>query len=199
MKLGQQIKDNRERLGMSQEDLAKAIFVSRQTISNWETHRTYPDVQSLLLLSRVFETSVDSLVREDAAELQEASKAESRKMNRLSAVMAVFGLTCVAWVLATALLDLDIAVIVVPAVVLYVPAMAAAIAVEKMKHDNQLFTYQALEAFLSGKDPDVLNAYNQRAGRHWMRKTVLQTLAALVIGACCGWGAFSIVSTLLGG
>ena len=38
---------------MSQEQLAEAIFVSRQTISNWETDRTYPDVQSLLLLSNL--------------------------------------------------------------------------------------------------------------------------------------------------
>ena len=42
--------------------LAEAIFVSRQTISNWETDRTYPDVQSLLLLSNLFGVSVDDTI-----------------------------------------------------------------------------------------------------------------------------------------
>lgn len=55
---------------MSQEQLADAIFVSRQTISNWETDRTYPDVQSLLLLSNLFEVSVDSLIKGDVEEMR---------------------------------------------------------------------------------------------------------------------------------
>lgn len=44
MELAMHIKEHRARLGMSQEELAESIFVSRQTISNWETDRTYPDV-----------------------------------------------------------------------------------------------------------------------------------------------------------
>ena len=61
MELAKHIKAHRGRLGMSQEELAEKIFVSRQTISNWETDRTYPDVQSLLLLSNLFDVSIDSL------------------------------------------------------------------------------------------------------------------------------------------
>lgn len=44
MELAKHIKERRAQLGMSQEELAEAIIVSRQTISNWETDRTYPDV-----------------------------------------------------------------------------------------------------------------------------------------------------------
>ena len=54
MELGSHIKEHRTELGLSQDDLAERIYVSRQTISNWECGRTYPDVQSLLLLSNVF-------------------------------------------------------------------------------------------------------------------------------------------------
>lgn len=70
MEIARHIKDHRARLGMSQEQLADAIFVSRQTISNWETDRTYPDVQSLLLLSNLFEVSVDSLIKGDVEEMR---------------------------------------------------------------------------------------------------------------------------------
>ena len=65
MELAQQIRRYRTEKGLSQEDLAAAIFVSRQTVSNWETDKTYPDVQNLLLLSNLFEVSIDSLIKGD--------------------------------------------------------------------------------------------------------------------------------------
>lgn len=52
MELKEHLKEHRNRLGLSQEDVAERIFVSRQTISNWETDRTYPDVQMPSALKR---------------------------------------------------------------------------------------------------------------------------------------------------
>lgn len=83
MELGQHIKGHRARLDMSQEHLAEAIFVSRQTISNWETGRTYPDVQSLLLLSNLFDVSVDDLIKGDVEEMKTVLTAEAKRMNNL--------------------------------------------------------------------------------------------------------------------
>ena len=54
MELGNQIKKYRSELQISQEQLADRIYVSRQTISNWENEKSYPDVNSLVLLSEVF-------------------------------------------------------------------------------------------------------------------------------------------------
>ena len=54
MDISNQIKKRRTDMGLSQEELAERIYVSRQTISNWETDKTYPDIQSLLLLSISF-------------------------------------------------------------------------------------------------------------------------------------------------
>ena len=87
MELATHIKEHRARLGMSQEELAEAIFVSRQTISNWETDRTYPDVQSLLLLSNLFDVSVDSLIKGDVEEMKQVLSAEAKKLNKLGIVM----------------------------------------------------------------------------------------------------------------
>ena len=55
MELGKQIKKYRNELSLSQDELAEKIFVSRQTISNWENNKTYPDIHSLVLLSEVLE------------------------------------------------------------------------------------------------------------------------------------------------
>ncbi len=65
MDLGGRIKDLRVRDGFSQEALAGRIYVTRQTIINWETGRSYPDVQSLLLLGAVFDVSIDEMVKGD--------------------------------------------------------------------------------------------------------------------------------------
>ena len=198
MELARRIKEHRARLGMSQADLARALFVTRQTISNWETSRTYPDAQSLLLMSGLFGVSVDSLLKEDSQEMREALAAGSRKMNRLGAVMAAFGLACAAWVVVGIALDWDTALIAVPAAALFAPAMCAAFLVDKMRHDNQLFAYQSVLAFLAGEDPDVNNRYNQRAREHWVARRVAQTALFIILGLCCGWGAASIISRLFG-
>lgn len=72
MELAGQIKKHRQALGISQEALAERIYVSRQTISNWETARTYPDVQSLLLLSVAFDISIDELIKGDVETMEES-------------------------------------------------------------------------------------------------------------------------------
>lgn len=78
MELARQLKAKREERGLSQDEVSKAIFVSRQTVSNWENDKTYPDVQSLLLLSQLFEVSIDELVRGDVVAMQQAIAEDSR-------------------------------------------------------------------------------------------------------------------------
>lgn len=62
MKLGEKILRLRKAKGFSQEYIAEQINVSRQTISNWELGETSPNPEQLLLLSKILETSVDSLL-----------------------------------------------------------------------------------------------------------------------------------------
>ena len=52
MNIGNQIKKYREQLKISQEELADKIFVTRQTISNWENNKNYPDIKIIILYSR---------------------------------------------------------------------------------------------------------------------------------------------------
>ena len=198
MELGQHIKGHRVRLDMSQEHLAEAIFVSRQTISNWETGRTYPDVQSLLLLSNLFDVSVDDLIKGDVEEMKTVLTAEAKRMNSLGAVMATCGIAAVAWAVATAVLDFSWPVILIPSAVLFIAAAASATMVEKIKHDNELYTYRAVEAFMRGEDPDTANERNRKAGKLWWCKLAAKTVVAIAIGFCCGWGLVSIIQKLLG-
>ena len=198
MELGRHIKGHRARLGISQEQLAEAIFVSRQTISNWETDRTYPDVQSLLLLSNLFGVTVDDLIKGDVEEMKAVLTSEAKRLNRLGLAMVGFGVAAVAWATVTALLDLSWPAILTPAIALFIPAAASAGMAERIKRDNQLYTYRAVEAFMRGEDPDVADTRNRKAGRMWWGKIVAKTAVAMVVGFCFGWGLIGVVHTLLG-
>jgi len=65
MELGKQLKNARTEANLSQEELAKRIGVSRQTISNWENCRSYPDIGSLIKLSDLYGLSLDAMLKED--------------------------------------------------------------------------------------------------------------------------------------
>ena len=87
MDIGQQIRKYRERDEYSQEYLAEKLYVSRQTISNWENEKSYPDIHNLLVMCELFDISLDDLVRGDLnSNKQESIK---RKMNIWSLVMII--------------------------------------------------------------------------------------------------------------
>ena len=74
MEIGNQIRKYRTNLNLSQDELADKIYVTRQTISNWENNRNYPDIRSLVLLSNVFGVSLDILVKGDLKQMKDECK-----------------------------------------------------------------------------------------------------------------------------
>ena len=62
MTLGQKLKEIRKKFGLSQEQLAEIINVSRQAITKWETDAGLPDTENLKELSRIFEISINYLL-----------------------------------------------------------------------------------------------------------------------------------------
>lgn len=90
MELGKQIKMHRLETKLSQEDLADRVYVSRQTISNWENDKSYPDVHSLILLSEIFQISLDKLIKGDIDAMKEViEKQEIEKMNHYGKIYTV--------------------------------------------------------------------------------------------------------------
>lgn len=65
MEFSSQLKKLRAETGLSQEELAEKVYVTRQTVSNWENEKSYPDIHSLLLLSSLFHVSLDQLIKGD--------------------------------------------------------------------------------------------------------------------------------------
>lgn len=65
MTLGSNIQKMRKEAHMSQEDMAEMFHVSRQTISNWENSKSYPDLETIVKISDSFNISLDILLKED--------------------------------------------------------------------------------------------------------------------------------------
>ena len=60
--LGIQLKIYREKSGLSQSQLAAKLNISQQAVSKWENGKTFPDIQNLILLSNIFQITLDELV-----------------------------------------------------------------------------------------------------------------------------------------
>ena len=65
MELGEKLQELRKQRGLTQEELAAALFVSRTAISKWESGRGYPSIDSLRAISRFFSVSIDNLLSTD--------------------------------------------------------------------------------------------------------------------------------------
>jgi len=65
MSLAEQLKLQRKKSGLSQMHVAEKLNISRQSISKWENGRGYPDIDNLVLLSKVYEVSIDELLHEN--------------------------------------------------------------------------------------------------------------------------------------
>ena len=90
MNIGNQIKKYREQLKISQEELADKIFVTRQTISNWENNKNYPDIKSLSLLSYNLNVSLDDLIKGDVEKMKEIiDEKEIKKLNFYSKILTI--------------------------------------------------------------------------------------------------------------
>ena len=77
MTLGEKISKLRKEYNYTQEQLADILGVSRQSISKWESDIAYPETEKLIELGKIFECSMDYLLKDEVAEKTGASVSES--------------------------------------------------------------------------------------------------------------------------
>ncbi|WP_251205197.1 helix-turn-helix domain-containing protein [Acetatifactor aquisgranensis] len=179
MEVGAQIRKYRSNMGISQEQLAEKVYVSRQTVSNWETNKNYPDIHSLLLLSTLFDISLDQLIKGDVERMRkEIKETEIRRLNRYGNIYAALlastvlsAVPLVAWMGWYAL---------IPWAALAGVTMYFAVKVEKVKKDNDIHTYKEIVAFTEGRRLDEMETWQELGKRHY--QTVLYALGSAAIG-----------------
>ena len=141
MTFGENLQFLRKRRGMTQEDLAEKMEVSRQSVSKWESNSAYPEMDAILRLCDLFSCDMDTLLRGDVSRrFGEDSAAYDQHMNRFSAAIAAgVGLILGGITLMMFLVALGIAEGLATAV-FFVPLIAAVVVfiVAGMNHDTFL-------------------------------------------------------------
>lgn len=89
MSIGERIREERAKLGLSQEELAERLYVSRVTISHWETGKTLPDVQSMMLLAQLCGITLDEMVREDVDEMRAIVEKDEGRTKVLAVALGI--------------------------------------------------------------------------------------------------------------
>lgn len=169
MELSKQIKRHRVALGLSQEGLAEKIYVSRQTISNWETDNTYPDVENLLLLSTLFDTTIDELIKGDVEAMEKTIANDTAKLKiwtgafLASSAAAVLALVGGIWVFGIT------GPVIAAIAALYVLAMACCVVCTRIAKRNDVMTLAETLAFVNGAPLGELRAKRDRTrARRWV-------------------------------
>ena len=195
MDIGLQIKKFREQQKISQEELALKIFVSRQTISNWETNKSCPDIKSLITLSNIFNVSLDNFIKEDIKEMKEiVEKATIKKFNVISVVFLI-ELIVVA-VSAYPLFSIKGNIGIVIWLFLFairekglrylneeVPH-GLAISIEKFKKRYDIQTYKEILAFIDGKQL-THDETQQEIGKRNYQKIIFAFIAGVIALIIC--------------
>jgi len=181
MDIGKKIKEQRSQLGYSQEDLAEAVYVTRQTISSWENDKSYPDVHSLILLSRTFDITVDELLKGDLVKMQnvieQIEKVDIKNMKIYAAIM---------WILeGIALVFLGFAIVLgftpgfIIMAIVFIFAGFFAYKVEKIKKQYDVQTYKEIVAFINGKNLDEIAKIRESGKRGY--QIVINILTFMVL------------------
>lgn len=183
MEIGRQIKKNRLKLNLSQEELADKVYVTRQTVSNWENDKNYPDIHSLLLLSSLFGISLDILVKGDVEKMEEMIKMEDvKQLKRDGWIYTILLIVTVGSVVPLFLLLWPIGIgiwVCISGVTMW---FAHKIEKEKKMHD--IGTYKEIRMFMEGKRLDEIEKVRE-SGKRPYQKWALVILSGFIcfIGA----------------
>lgn len=176
MEISTQIKQRRTAAGLSQEELAEQLFVTRQTLSNWETGKTYPDINSLLRLSAVFPVSLDELVKGDIKTMEEEiKKMDIEELRRETSMLY----TMMVVVVLSDVLAAVIGGILGP--VLFLASLAVLLVyflrVDKLMKKHNLSTYREIKAFLDGKRLDELETAVEKGKQPYQMAVLILAIA----------------------
>lgn len=180
MEIGQQIIRYRKQQALSQEELAEKVYVSRQSISNWENDKTYPDIHSLLLLSQIFQVSLDQLIKGDIEKMKYTiTQVDKKNFERDTKVMVtlIILLMISSYPLVYFLEWLGLGIFVLLSII----TMTYANRVERFKKKYDVQTYKEILAVSNGKLLDEIEKREERAKLPYQKPLIVTVFFLITI------------------
>ena len=133
--------------------MAEKIYVTRQTVSNWENGKNYPDLNSLIMLCDLFNISLDILVKGDVIEMKkQVVQDDVRKFKRdmviFTVLMIVTLLSAIPLFLYLELVGIALWLVIAGVMIFY------SIRLNKQKRNNNIQTYREILAYMEGKQDE---------------------------------------------
>ncbi|MCQ2469745.1 MAG: helix-turn-helix domain-containing protein [Ruminococcus sp.] len=183
MEVGSQIKKYRTAQNWSQETLAEKAYVSRQTVSNWENEKSYPDIHSLVLLSTIFNISLDELIKGDVEVMKkEIKKEDISTLKKMNWVLTAMMLVTVASAVPLARCLNEIGIVIWGAI--YAVTFAYTLKVEKFKKKHNIQTYREIMAFMNGQTLDEIDTHREEGKRGYQKILSAIIAGAVAVGVC---------------
>ena len=191
MKFGKNFAFYRKKLGITQEEVAERLFVSRQTVSRWENGAVVPDVQMLISICELFECDLDSLLRKDvsseddfsahnqADKLSDYNEAYDRHMNRyaffvaLGVALILIGVTTLVFLNAFSKLEL-ISVVLLFVFIFSAVAIFVFFGVEH-------YAFMRENPFILPYPKDILKAFSKKFSWHIIIATGLIAIGLVFV------------------
>ena len=180
MELGKQLVHYRKKMNLSQEELAEKIYVTRQSISNWENDKTYPDIHSLLLLSHIFQVTLDTLVEGDLETMKMIVQKKDLEQVDKDTKWMLWGMVLTSisayplfyylgwWGVPVFLLE-------------WIITIRFALRIEKFKKTYDVQTYRQIVAITNGETLDTIQRAEER-GKYPYQKVLLVLVLTLASG-----------------
>ncbi|HEP1452465.1 TPA: helix-turn-helix transcriptional regulator [Streptococcus pyogenes] len=180
MEIGQQIIRYRKQQALSQEELAEKVYVSRQSISNWENDKTYPDIHSLLLLSQIFQVSLNQLIKGDIEKMKYTiTQVDKKNFERDTKVMVTLMILLMisSYPLVYFLEWLGLGIFVLLSII----TMTYANRVERFKKKYDVQTYKEILAVSSGKLLDEIEKREERAKLPYQKPLIVTVFFLITV------------------
>ena len=150
MKFCDKLAKLRKNNNLSQEQLADKIFVSRQTVSNWENNKFYPDIKSLSMLCNIFDVSLDDFIKGDIEEMKK--KIEESDLKGFKTLAWVYTIELIIMVLSAYPLLKFVGIIGISIwIVFTIITISTALTIERIKKHYNVQTYKEILSFLENK------------------------------------------------
>lgn len=180
MEIGQQIIRYRKQQALSQEKLAEKVYVSYQSISNWENDKTYPDIHSLLLLSQIFQVSLDQLIKGDIEKMKYTiTQVDKKNFKRDTKVMVTLMILLMisSYPLVYFLEWLGLGIFVLLSII----TMTYANRVERFKKKYDVQPYKEILAVSNGKLLDEIEKREERAKLPYQKPLIVTVFFLITV------------------
>ncbi|HGO1022289.1 TPA: helix-turn-helix domain-containing protein [Streptococcus pyogenes] len=180
MEIGQQIIRYRKQQALSQEKLAEKVYVSRQSISNWENDKTYPDIHSLLLLSQIFQVSLDQFIKGDIEKMKYTiTQVDKKNFKRDTKVMVTLMILLMisSYPLVYFLEWLGLGIFVLLSII----TMTYANRVERFKKKYDVQPYKEILAVSNGKLLDEIEKREERATLPYQKPLIVTVFFLITV------------------